>query len=471
MVEVSQQRLALDKVLAQFVAQIERVTAVKSGAIFLWDEGQKDLQVAHVWSKQPNAAPPAYELAKHASNTNEVVIDKRQMALPIKWQGRWLGSVIVELPSSKRVRARSVQLITALTEQIAPSLENAILHTATERQKKLLEGILNSSPSGILVLEQDQSLSMCNPGAERSLMLDSASVVGQPLAHLLERLNIPQETQTKLLERFKSAEPFREELRVGTQVFNLDAAPLGTLGSWVIILNDVSLLTELNELQTRLIRMASHDLKNPLARVMGFASFLEEDKTLSPENRELVGYIMRASQEMEQLISDILNLEKLRTGRIQREQVHLSEIVQGVLERHQPDMVAKQQQLTSDISKDLPIIMGDYRALIEAFSNLIGNAIKYTPEKGQIAVRLYHEDQHIHFEIKDTGYGIAKEAQAKLFTPFYRVRTKATSHIPGTGLGLSLAKEAVEAHEGRIWLESEEGAGTTFFVEFPIPKG
>ena len=116
---------------------------------------------------------------------------------------------------------------------------------------------------------------------------------------------------------------------------------------------------------------------------------------------------------------------------------------------------------------------GNFNQLVQAVSNIVGNAIKYTPEGGRIHVRMFATaEQTIRLEVQDTGYGMPKEALAKLFTDFYRVRTQATAHISGTGLGLSLVKSVVVAHEGKIWVESEEGVGSTFTIELPtLPSG
>jgi signal transduction histidine kinase len=115
--------------------------------------------------------------------------------------------------------------------------------------------------------------------------------------------------------------------------------------------------------------------------------------------------------------------------------------------------------------------MGDYRQLFQGITNLIGNAVKYTPENGKIEVRLSKQGNMVRFEVQDNGYGISEDGQKHLFQEFYRVRSAATAHIQGTGLGLSLVKAVIEAHGGKIWVVSKEGVGSTFFVEIPIFEG
>ncbi|MGB1289201.1 MAG: sensor histidine kinase, partial [Aggregatilineales bacterium] len=129
--------------------------------------------------------------------------------------------------------------------------------------------------------------------------------------------------------------------------------------------------------------------------------------------------------------------------------------------------VRKQQVYNSDIPEGMIVVRGDFRQLSQVVSNLVGNAIKYTPEEGTVTVRLLVRDKSVRFEVQDTGYGIAKDAQEKLFTEFYRVQTDQTRSIKGTGLGLSLVKSVVDAHRGTVGVESEEGKGSLFFVELP----
>jgi signal transduction histidine kinase len=120
------------------------------------------------------------------------------------------------------------------------------------------------------------------------------------------------------------------------------------------------------------------------------------------------------------------------------------------------------------LAPGLPPVMGDAVRLKQALSNLVGNAIKYTPDAGRVWVRLTRDDQRVVFEVQDTGYGISKAAQAKLFQRFYRAKTRGTENIEGTGLGLSLVKAVIEQHGGRVSVASDEGQGSTFRAELPI---
>ncbi|PJF21358.1 MAG: hypothetical protein CUN56_11490, partial [Phototrophicales bacterium] len=175
------------------------------------------------------------------------------------------------------------------------------------------------------------------------------------------------------------------------------------------------------------------------------------------------------AHEMLQIITDILDIEQLRSGKIEKERVNMTAVTHDIVTRHMTDAEQKQQTLRSNLANGV-IVMGNLRQLSQVVSNLIGNAIKYTPNGGEIDVTLRVEDDDVLLEVKDNGYGIPKDAQANLFTEFYRVRNRATAGIPGTGLGLSLVKSVVQAHRGDVWVESDENQGSTFFVRLPLEE-
>lgn len=231
-------------------------------------------------------------------------------------------------------------------------------------------------------------------------------------------------------------------------------------------------LAELSMLKTRMIRMASHDLKNPLGVVITYGSLIEEDiqakpDTMSSEHARFIHSMVKSAHDMLHIIEDILNLEKMRSGSIRRDPLSLHFLVEEVVSRHELDAQEKNQTLTKHLPAEHSLVQGDYRQLFQAMTNLVGNAVKYTPEGGHIQVRLIPQTDTIRIEIQDDGYGISEEAQVNLFQEFFRVKTAQTAHIEGTGLGLSLVKAVIDAHGGKIWVISAEGVGSTFFVEFP----
>lgn len=237
-------------------------------------------------------------------------------------------------------------------------------------------------------------------------------------------------------------------------------------------LNQFAQIQRLSETKTFIIRMASHDLKNPLMGVTSFGQFLlqqAQERTPQDDSEiEMLESILMAGNEMRNIINHILDLERIRSGKRRLETFDLRILLAEVVEEFLLRAKQKQQTLTEQ-SSDSPLhINGDQEQLKLAFTNLVGNAIKYTPDGGNITVSVQTSEYQVRVSIKDTGYGIPAEAIPQLFKEFFRVRSADTRHIDGTGLGLNLVKLIIEAHQGRVWVESEVKVGSTFYVELPI---
>lgn len=258
------------------------------------------------------------------------------------------------------------------------------------------------------------------------------------------------------------------------------ARSLLDLFAWqvALILANTGLYAEtvdLVDLKTRMIRTVSHDLKNPLTIVTMACDMLTDDMpdagALDSMQRRYIGMISDAAGQMNALINNILDLERARRGTVLTEPYDLPALLSEVALHLDPAIQQKHQTLTMDLPEALPPLTGDPVQIKQAFSNLISNAVKYTPDQGRILVRVTRTaNGRALVLVEDNGYGISPDAQKKLFQEFYRVRTDSTAHIPGTGLGLSLVKTIVETHGGRVWVQSAERQGSSFFVELPFPS-
>jgi signal transduction histidine kinase len=229
---------------------------------------------------------------------------------------------------------------------------------------------------------------------------------------------------------------------------------------------------ELSALKTRIIRMASHDLKNPLTAVLGYTEILTEAYKRDPalpskhlgwlENTQTAAYTMLA------IVEDIRDLERVRRQQLQRQPLDLLALLNQSITEYQAAMDGKQHTFTALLPDTFPAMSGDPHLLRQAFNNLLSNAVKYTPPGGMITLRLTQTDDHARVSVTDTGFGIAPDEQKDLFREFYRIHTPQTDGIEGTGLGLSLVKAIVEAHAGRVWVDSTPDVGSTFYVELPL---
>lgn len=457
--KLEQQRLNPDRVWPLIAHDVAGIFPLASGAVYLLDDDGTQLAGQYSINTQPDS-PAIVETIRQAWLGRTAIQTADYFALPIIWQERVYG--VIGLVVS-RVLPRQRRFLDDLTRRIAPGLENVYLYQEVQQQRDVEQTIFTNIPESIIVLDSDQRIVRWNTVFEH--LTDDVALH----APLLDVLDLPDATREQLSANFASQGDFRQEIRLRNRTFNVTATPLQESALWVIILADITQLAELSELKTRMIRMASHDLKNPLSRITGYADLILMRDNLNDRVTKFTRYIAQAGEEMAQIINDILDLEQLRDGVVPYESIDFAKLVREIITRHEPDAERKAQTLTDRVSTNALQVQGNYRQLSQVVSNLLSNAIKYTPEDGSVSVIL--EDSKtatLQLAIRDTGYGISKEAQAELFTPFYRVRTKDTAHISGTGLGLSLVKSVVEKHNGRVWVESQEGEGSTFFVELPI---
>lgn len=231
----------------------------------------------------------------------------------------------------------------------------------------------------------------------------------------------------------------------------------------------VERVRNLEQMKTEMIRVVAHDLRNPLGLVMGYSELmLEEGDSLSEHHREFMQSIHRSGKKMLMLINDLLSLERLTASQEENFQpIALDELAREVYEANCESARVAAHDYRYESDGSAYCTMGDMAQLREAMENLISNAIKYTPPGGRITVRLKGRGDHVLFQVEDTGYGIPKEEQGRLFQAFFRSLAEETYAIGGTGLGLHLVKSIVERHHGEVVFESEYSKGSTFGLVLP----
>jgi len=220
----------------------------------------------------------------------------------------------------------------------------------------------------------------------------------------------------------------------------------------------------------RFIDTLSHELKTPLTSIIAAAGLLAEElqTTADESHQKLIQTIIHNANTLETRLAELLDIVKTGSGRLQLqvEPVDIKSLVLGTCMQISPLLRGKGQKLNTDIPGSLPIIQGDGQRLEQVLLNLMNNATKFTPEGGNISVRVRKQDTGLVVEVQDDGIGIAKEQQSRLFKPYSRLSSDRQRH-PGLGLGLALSKQVVELHGGRIWVDSEPGKGSTFSFFLP----
>jgi signal transduction histidine kinase len=245
----------------------------------------------------------------------------------------------------------------------------------------------------------------------------------------------------------------------------------GSILGQVCVLRDVTHFKELDLMKSEFVATVSHDLRAPLTFMRGYATMMPMVGPLNEKQQEFATKIITGIEQMTRLIDDLLDLGRIEAGvGLAREACQLDEIVHGIVDTIKPAAMAKGLTLTVDVPQNLPILSGDATLLRQAISNLVDNAIKYTPSGGQVRVIVSTEPDKFRLAVADTGLGIAPADQAHLFQKFFRVKQRGSTQVKGSGLGLAIVKSIVERHGGRVWVDSRLGKGSTFYLELP-PNG
>jgi signal transduction histidine kinase/CheY-like chemotaxis protein len=222
-------------------------------------------------------------------------------------------------------------------------------------------------------------------------------------------------------------------------------------------------LKKLDQLKSEFINVASHELRTPLAVLLGYASLLDEQA--DDTTKKYTQAVLRSAVQLNKLVTDMLNLRYLDAGemKLELQPVQVSALAKAVAQEMGFLAEGKQQSLTLDVPQDVPSIWADASKLHLVLSNLVSNAIKFTPEGGKIEIAARVAEDELTMSVHDTGIGIAAGEFDRVFDRFYQVGESLRREYPGLGLGLSIVKELVELHEGKVWVESRVGEGSTFF--------
>jgi signal transduction histidine kinase/ActR/RegA family two-component response regulator len=241
-------------------------------------------------------------------------------------------------------------------------------------------------------------------------------------------------------------------------------------------------LRQLDQLKSKFISMASHELRTPLIAIQGYVDLIREGKggAIGAEQRRMLDTVSRNATRLARIVTELLDVSRIEENKlvIERAPVDLAPVIREIAEEQQPYIDSRGHQLQLDIAEQPPLITGDRDRLAQGVINLLGNAIKYTPDGGRILIRLYplEAERELRLEVIDDGIGIKPEDIGKLFQRFSTLGDVTKHHsgknaylASGTGLGLSIVQGIVQAHGGRIWVESDHGQGSRFQVALPLP--
>ncbi len=343
------------------------------------------------------------------------------------------------------------------------SLEKKIELTEAERRR--YETIFAGIEDGVILLDSEGKVLLLNPAAQRIFGLTQETLKGKPLLDAIPHPDL----QDLILRSGESRLSYHEIHFQDGRVYHAQITPIPQIGQ-AITLQDITYLKEIDRMKNDFVHTISHDLRSPLTAVLGYTELIERVGPLTDQQRVFLDRIKTSVENITALVNDLLDLGRLEAGfDTRRESVHLEAILSYSIDMLRSLIEQKNLQLHVDIAPDLPTVRGNPLRLRQMLDNLIGNAIKYTPPGGSIEISLQRQDSQLIFKIRDTGPGIPPEEQSRIFEKFYRA-SNIPDEVIGSGLGLAIVKSIVDNHQGRIWVESTLGKGTTFYVVLPAEK-
>ena len=381
--------------------------------------------------------------------------------VPLKARGRTIGVLGVDNRKAGNTLTREhVAILTAMADYAAIAIENARLFNSSEAERRKLETILARVENGVIVVDPENRLLIMNQTARDAFGVNG-NWNGRPVIEVIE------EPRILAMLRAKGRVSKREEVELQDgRVFNAQRTPIEGIGQ-AIVMQDITHLKELDRIKSEFVTTVSHDLRSPLTAILGYVELIERSGGLNIQQEEFIRRVQLSVGQITDLVSNLLDLGRIEAGLDEaKEKTPIAVLARYALESMRSTAEGKGLILESDIPEELPMVLGAPIRLRQMIGNLLDNAVKYTPAEGVIHIEGEGESDQVILRVKDSGPGIPAADQPYLFDKFYRA-SNAPEDLPGTGLGLSIVKSIVDNHDGRIWVESELGQGTTFTVVLP----
>ena len=389
---------------------------------------------------------------------------RTQLSTPIFREERVIAVMSLQSNKIAGFDDSHVNFVEKLTRRAGVAVDNARLFEETNRERQKLSLILGGIVDSVIVVDADGHILLVNQSAINAFNLRSESeLIGQKLTETIY--------QADLLRLYQSAidrdeQVIREIELPNGRTYHVVVSDHSSIGI-IIVMHDVTHYKETEQLKNELVATVSHDLKQPLSVMRGYLDLLQMTNKFDERSQRYIGQLFTAFHHMRQLIDDILDLARIEAGiELQLEDVDLNKVLAQTIVAIRPNADEKDIKIMSELP-DIPTISADESRIRQVFTNLISNAVKYTPYDGWVKIYAEVKPEHVRIVVQDNGLGISPEDQAQIFDRFYRVRRPETDNIEGTGLGLAIVRSLVEAHNGEISLVSRLGEGSSFKVTLP----
>ncbi|GMR10463.1 MAG: response regulator [Anaerolineae bacterium] len=472
-----------NEVLTAVVDEAVRLTGAEEGSLLLIDEATGELYMRasknfdEVFARTFRL-PVEDSLAGYAIESGEPVLLDEQtpqkiktsylvhslIYVPLNARGRTIGVLGVDNRKAGRTLTHEdVMIMTAMADYAAIAIENARLFNSSEAERRKLETILARVENGVIVVDPENRLLIMNQTAREAF-----GVNGNWNGRLANE--IIKDPRVLALLRASGGVSKREEVELEDgRVFNAQRTPIDGIGQ-AIVMQDITHLKELDRIKSEFVTTVSHDLRSPLTAILGYIELIERSGGLNEQQGEFIRRVQLGVSQITDLVSNLLDLGRIEAGLDEaKDNTPIMVLARYALESMRSAAESKGLILESDLPEDLPMVLGAPIRLRQMIGNLLDNAIKYTPPGGFVRIEGEGEGDQLILRVRDSGPGIPTADHPYLFDKFFRA-SNVPEDLPGTGLGLSIVKSIVDNHDGRIWVESALGEGTTFTVVLPIAE-
>ncbi len=477
--------LDLDSVLSAIVDAAVELTGADEGSLLLLDETTGELYMRAGRNFQEEFVrtfrlPITDTLAGAVLRSGQpVLLDEKTpqkiktaylvhslVYVPIQIHGHVFGVLGVDNRTERApFKDRDVKLLSAIAEFAVIAIENARLYATTITERNKLETVLTRIQDGVIVVDADQRMVMANQAAQSALNMPGQPVIGRQFKDVF--------SQPELLELVESANKSlsnRVEISVDDgRVFNAQLTPIPDVGL-AITMHDITYLKKLDRIKSDFVSTVSHDLRSPLTAIMGYVELIERAGAINDLQRDFIRRVQVSVQNITTLVDDLLNLGRIEAGfDARKESINLGQLIYYSAEGFKKQLTDNGHHLQLELPNTFPPIFANPVQFRQMIDNLLDNAIKYTAPGGTITIHGTVEQNQIILQFHDSGIGIPALDLPYIFDKFYRA-SNVNGDITGTGLGLAIVKSIVESHDGRIWVDSTLGQGTTFTVVLPLSE-
>ena len=424
--------------------------------------------------------PVIIDEVDHTNVLNPLLREKGVRSLlgvPLLIESRVLGVMHVGSLPPREFTNDDAELLQAAADRAALAIEHGRLFEAERHARELAERrapaavALEYVGDGVFLIDDGGVIRFWNPAAAAITGIAAAVALDRPVGEVISGwASVAGLVPVSLAPALTRAETVPLEVE-GRELW-LSISGVGFAGGTVYAFRDMTTERRLDEWQNEFIATISHEFRTPMAAIYGAAATLRTRSDVTPEaSTALLEMIHKEAARLARLVNDVLTVSRLQAGRLEVapsafDAAPVAREVVRAARAHAPDEIT----LDVDAAPDLPPVEGDVDKVAHVLTNLVSNAVKYSPGGGHVVVSVRPQTRHMRFGVADEGLGIPPHERANVFEKFYRLRDHARLGIGGTGLGLYISQELVRRMHGRIWVESTEGRGSTFYFELPLAE-